>query len=352
MGNRERNREPGLTADNAIRFLPFGRPQAYVHTDIRSFTDYVGGAIDTVLDYEPDTDRSEFFYVSSGIEINGLKISASVSSPSRYSVKTSKGFYFMIPMNGSATVFSDGVKGISQSGKTAYFSLDIERKGSTSELSMLQMSVNEERLNFTAKKMLEDRTYDRFKKSINSPHLVSAKNSRINYVATINRICKMIDVSGQNAEILKFLNVDELFYRTLVLMINGSQVSDDNKNRGRAYSKKIAHRVAEFISANRDQRFNQTELEEITGVTYGYISTSFRKNFGCTPYQWLARYRLEMLKLRLEHPNPDDTVASLAFGCGFMNVRSLNDAYASKYGETPRETLTRARGYKKRDPEG
>lgn len=61
MGNRERNREPGLTADNAIRFLPFGRPQAYVHTDIRSFTDYVGGAIDTVLDYEPDTDRSEFF---------------------------------------------------------------------------------------------------------------------------------------------------------------------------------------------------------------------------------------------------------------------------------------------------
>ena len=81
MSIRKENAGKLLNSANAIQLLPFGRQKANTHTDVRCFTDYVGGAIDTILDYESASKESEFFYVSSGIEINGLKILASVSSP-------------------------------------------------------------------------------------------------------------------------------------------------------------------------------------------------------------------------------------------------------------------------------
>jgi AraC-like DNA-binding protein len=341
MSIRKENAGKLLNSTNAIQLLPFGREKANTHTDVRCFTDYVGGAIDTILDYESASKESEFFYVSSGIEINGLKILASVSSPSNYKVNANKGFYFMIPMYGSASVISDGINEISETGTSAYFSPEIERKGSTSDLSMVQMSIEEDRLNFTASRMLDDVEYRRFKSSLDRPRLLGLENSGEQCRSIIYNLCKMIDVSGLDEKTLKLLSVDELFYRTLVLMIRGKFESDSLKNISGDHSKAVAHRAAEYISANYNQRINQTDLEEITGVSYRNISTSFRKHFGYSPLEWLNRQRLDLLQYRLLSSNEMETVESLSNACGFISTRSLRNIYVQNFGETPHETLKR-----------
>ncbi len=343
MKLKAKDAENLINGANAVQFLPFGSKQAYSHTDIRSFTDYVGGAIDTVLDYEQISPQSDFFYVASGVEINGLKISASVSSPASYNVKDGEGFYFMFPIIGSATVCSDAMRGLSQSGYKAYFSPEIERKGTTSNLSMLQMSIDKGRLNFTAQRMLSDKEYALWEKSLNRPHLLDLTGSAKKYCKIINYLCKMIDASNQDTEILKFMSVDELFYRTFVLMLNGKAISENTQNKRGRTSKDIACRVAEYIAANYNQTINPTDLEDITGASYRIILASFRNNFGCSPLQWHTRQRLEMLRFRLEKSSDEEELNEIAYGCGFNGLDSFRNRYVQQFGETPSQTLCRVK---------
>jgi len=203
------------------------------------------------------------------------------------------------------------------------------------------MSIEEDRLNLTASRMLDDTEYKTFLKSIHQPNLLGLTNSGDKCRSIFYNLCKMIDVGEQNEEILKFVSVDELFYRAIVLMIHGEAKFDNLRNLSRAHSKEVAHRAAEYISANYNQRINQTDLEEITGVSYRNISASFRKHFGYSPLQWLNRQRLELLRFRLLSSDGMETVESLSYSCGFISARSLRNIYLQNFGETPHETLRR-----------
>lgn len=332
-----------INSQNATELLAFGKKKSHIHTDIRSFTDYVGASLNTVLDYEDSSKTGEFFYVSSGVEINGLKIAASVLSPSRYQVANGNGLYFMFPLIGQATVSSDGAHGVSEAGADAYFSPEIERKGSTSELSMIQVSIDEARLTSMGSRMLNDKDFNRFRKSLDQPHLLPVIGKTAKFKTIFKELCKMIDESDQDTKVLELRAVDELFYRTLVLFIGRNDSFSHEGKEARAYSRAIALRAAEYISAHHRHRLTQTDLEEITGVSYRDISSAFKKEFGCSPFQWLGRYRLEALKLLLERPQKDFSLKASARACGFLNIGALRNSYAEAFGETPEQTLGRSK---------
>ncbi len=343
MGAADQRTKNRINAQNASELLAFGKKKSHIHTDIRSFTDYVGASLNTVLDYEDSSKTGEFFYVSSGVEIGGLKIAASVLSPSRYQVANGNGFYFMFPLIGQATVSSDGAHGVSEAGANAYFGPEIERKGSTSELSMIQVSIDEARLTSVGSRMLNDKDFNRFRKSLGQPHLLPIIGKNVKFKTIFKELFKMIDESDQDNKILELLAIDDLFYRTLVLLIGRKESFDHEGKEARAYSRTIARRAAEYISAHHCRRLTQTELEEITGVSYRDISSAFKKEFGCSPFQWLGRYRLEALKLLLERPQKDFSLKASARACGFLNIGAIRITYAEAFGETPEETLGRSK---------
>ena len=42
--------------------LPFGKKQAYVHSDVNAFTDYIGNSIETIQNYAPSIGRHDRFH--------------------------------------------------------------------------------------------------------------------------------------------------------------------------------------------------------------------------------------------------------------------------------------------------
>lgn len=323
--------------------LPFGNKRAYIHSDVNTFTDYIGKAIDTVTNYAPTTHNNDFFYISSSVDIDGLKIAASVSSPSTYQVKESKGFYFFIPFHGWSKVSSDGIKGICQTGQSAYFSPEIDRNGSTSELSMIQLGMDHTRLLSTASGMLSDRDFIRFKRSLNDPKILPLAIGNVQYSKVFSYLCKMIDDSDLDIDTLRTIGIDDIFYRTLILMMNNQSEFRDEYTPNKVYFPSLAETVADYISAHYHEPITMTKLESIAGTPIRNVYRAFKNRYQCSPMEWLYRYRLDMLKLRLEHAKSTDTVTSLAFQCGFTRLGTLSKLYADTFGEKPSTTLARSR---------
>jgi AraC-like DNA-binding protein len=323
--------------------LPFGNKRAYIHSDINAFTDYIGSSIATVLDYAPITHKNEFIYMSSSVDISGLKIAASVSSPSLYQVKESTGLYLFVPFSGWSKVSSHGIKGLCEAGVSAYFSPEIDRSGSTSDLSMIQLSMDHTRLLSTARGMLEDREFIDFKRSINDPRILALSVGAVQYSKIFGYLCKMIDDSELNTETLKFIGIDDIFYRTLVLMMSNKVELNDELAVKDMYSPTVADNIAEYISAHYQEPITMTIIESIAGTPIRNVYRSFKKRYQCSPMEWLYRYRLDMLRLRLEHARNTDSVTSLALECGFTRLGALSKLYADTFGEKPSATLRRSR---------
>lgn len=314
-----------------------------MHSDVNAFTDYIGSSIDTIQNYAPLEMAGNFFYLSSSIDIGGLKIAASFSSPSAYKVKETQGFYFFIPISGRAGVVSDGMRDVCESGNAAYFSPEMERAGQTSELSMMQMSIDEKRLFSTARGMLDDQAFLAFQRQMNRPHVLPMAANGNKYDAIFGHLCKVIDDADMNAETLRMIGVDDVFYRTLVLMIGTGSDFKNLRMPEAIIASTAADKIAEYISAHYNEPITMTKIEKIAGASSRNIVRAFHKKYNCSPMQWLYRYRLDMLKIRLEHPQIDDNVTRLAYECGFTRLGALSKFYAETFGEKPSETLSRSR---------
>jgi AraC-like DNA-binding protein len=323
--------------------LPFGKKQAYVHSDVNAFTDYISNSIETIQNYAPLEKAGEFFYLSSSIDIGGLKIAASFSSPSAYKVKETQGFYFFVPTSGSAGVASDGMKYICESGKSAYFSPEMERAGQTSELSMLQMSIDEKRLLSTARGMLDDGAFLSFRRQMSRPHVLPMSANGTQYDPIFGHLCKLIDDADMNEDALRMIGIDDVFYRTLVLMIGAGADFRNLYVPESMIASTAVDTIAEYISAHYNEPITMTKIEKLAGASSRNIVRAFHKKYNCSPMQWLYRYRLDMLKIRLEHPQIDDNVTRLAYDCGFTRLGALSKFYAETFGEKPSETLRRSR---------
>lgn len=59
--------------------------------------------------------------------------------------------------------------------------------------------------------------------------------------------------------------------------------------------------------------------------------------------QWVKRSRMQMVRERLEHPVPAESVASAAKVAGFFNAASFTPDFERFYGETPSAVLRRSR---------
>ena len=323
--------------------LPFGHSAAFVHKNINEFTDAVSAAINTLQGYDSVGHSRDFYYASSFLDLNGLKLSASVSSPSAYTVTDTTGYYFFLPVAGEASATVDGKTGLSAARQRAFFSPDIARSGVTTDLSMVQASLCEMRLAGVARSMVGERVFRKLEPLLGRTNYISINSKGVNYSAQFERIFQTIDDMSLNQKALCRLGVDDLFYRTMLSMIMDELGVVLDVDDVVTPSAKVAEKVAEYIAAHYGDEITLTMLEQVSGVSGKSLAKAFNQHFSCSPMQWLQNYRLKTFRHLLQTAVYGETVTSLAYVCGFTRMGALSGRYAQVYGEKPSETLAGSR---------
>jgi AraC-like DNA-binding protein len=96
---------------------------------------------------------------------------------------------------------------------------------------------------------------------------------------------------------------------------------------------KVAEKSAAYLRQNYNRPITYEQLGETLHFHPNYIARCMKKAFGCTPLEYLIRYRLEQAKLRLL--NTDMTIAQVAEEAGFEHIPYFTRCFVKHEGVTP-----------------
>lgn len=103
-------------------------------------------------------------------------------------------------------------------------------------------------------------------------------------------------------------------------------------------------RAEEYIEQNWDQPLTVEALTIVTGASARSIFLSFKQGRGYSPMNFVKNVRLRRANEMLSMPRPETSVTDIAFACGFGNLGHFAHYYRRRFGESPSETLNRAKG--------
>lgn len=125
----------------------------------------------------------------------------------------------------------------------------------------------------------------------------------------------------------------QLFQRIL------RQLSASAEAAGSTPSKLCAQQAATYLRKNYRAPITSQEMGEELNFHPVYIARCMQKEFGCSPFEYLSRFRIEQAKLLMVHT--DLPIARIAEEVGFMQAAYFSTCFHKYEGVTPR-------GYRKR----
>ena len=105
---------------------------------------------------------------------------------------------------------------------------------------------------------------------------------------------------------------------------------------------RVVRHAEEFMDAHATEPITISDLVAHCGCSRRALFGAFRRYRGYTPLQFLSDCRLKAARRALQNPVPGETVASIAYGCGFVHLGRFAEAYRQRFGELPSETLRQA----------
>ncbi len=104
-----------------------------------------------------------------------------------------------------------------------------------------------------------------------------------------------------------------------------------------------SRRAQELLTSRLHEPWSVFRLAWTLGLSSRTLHRVVRRELGLSPMQLLRRARLAEARSRLETPRPGVTVTRVAMDCGFVHLGRFSQEYARQFGESPSETLRRAR---------
>jgi AraC-like DNA-binding protein len=105
---------------------------------------------------------------------------------------------------------------------------------------------------------------------------------------------------------------------------------------------RAVRRTVEAMRAQPSRPFTVADLSEIAGLSPRALQLSFQRHLNMSPMTYLREIRLGLVHDRLQRADSgDETVAALAFECGFTHLGRFAAWYRDRYGVPPAETLRR-----------
>lgn len=102
-------------------------------------------------------------------------------------------------------------------------------------------------------------------------------------------------------------------------------------------------RAEAYIEANLAEPITLTVLGAVSGVSVRALQGAFRTHRACSPLQFLRARRLERAHEILASGD-DVSVTETALACSFEHLGRFSMRYRERFGESPADTLRRARG--------
>lgn len=115
-----------------------------------------------------------------------------------------------------------------------------------------------------------------------------------------------------------------------VLMLLGESLRAE-----RPRSDDIADRAASFLRLRYKEQISSRDLAAELNFHPVYIARRMHRQFGCSPMEYLIRYRLERAKLLLLQT--DLTIGQVALETGFRQAAYFAASFGKREGMTPRE---------------
>lgn len=109
--------------------------------------------------------------------------------------------------------------------------------------------------------------------------------------------------------------------------------------------RRIVVAADEYLRAHMDRPIYTEELCDALAVSASSLAEAFRAVFVISPHRFLKLRRLSMVRAALRSPDgPAPLVKSVALAHGFWHLGQFAHDYRETFGESPSETLARARG--------
>jgi transcriptional regulator GlxA family with amidase domain len=101
--------------------------------------------------------------------------------------------------------------------------------------------------------------------------------------------------------------------------------------------------ISELLFDRLSEPWSVDRLAATVGLSSRTLHRILRRELGLSPMSLLKRLRLDQAKADLEAAGPRTTVTGVAYDCGFGHLGRFAVEYARRFGESPSQTLRRAR---------
>jgi AraC-like DNA-binding protein len=330
---------------NPLQRLPFHNNQAQVDKDPQVLAERLALHYD-VLDFGPCRGHeSSFLHRTSTCKVGDLQLSGGYTTPIQGTIGTPEG-------KGSVNLILSGWNHYECDGqhlpispeRPLFFSPGQEYRYSIRDhFNGVVFDVDLQRLKRTAAAIagigISER---RFGSQLDFARSLQPQDQRTQeLIAVLRQSFRLLDhPSLHKTGDLDLLNIDDLIYRTLALLLcpNLAQITQSDPTV-RSSREQIFDDLLEWSRANLHTPINLSQLEERSGYSRRHLQLAFQQRFGCGPIQWVRRQRLEQARQDLLDPAPTDTVAGIAQRYGFSGLAVFSRDFRSRYGLPPSQLL-------------
>lgn len=117
-------------------------------------------------------------------------------------------------------------------------------------------------------------------------------------------------------------------------------IHQQNENPG----KMLVEKVKDYIEENVHELPELAELTTYAGVSARSLQIGFKQHVGLSPMEYVRNIRMQRAHEQLENAvYTGENVTDIAMRWGFYNVGRFSQLYKRMYGQSPRETIMRAK---------
>jgi len=156
--------------------------------------------------------------------------------------------------------------------------------------------------------------------------------------------------------LLTALQIDDQIYRLLGALLVPEAVAPDSLERlqhRQRRGRESFEATLNWVRTHLNEPISMTDLERLSSYSRRGLHYAFQERFGCSPMRWVRQERLSCALARLQRPEPNDSVTSVAQSCGYRRAASFSQDFQRRFGVRPSELLRESKRPRNSDaPEG
>lgn len=317
-----------------------GRSATYVECPIL-MANQLKSLVPGLKDYESLVPASQFLSQTALVNINGLVVAATASTPTQYKSNCNDKALF-IPLAGEGVASTASAKFRYKAGDAAALLSHDEFTGVNSTRSVLIVKFDEEKLLRTTRNILGIDADIALNFDLTASREVSLKMGNMSFEHIFRQYGNLINQYYLHPALLNKTGLDDGIYSAMAMMLHPALFKNTaHLLSSENYDKKSLDRTCQYIQANLTSPISLTMLDQISGMSRRKLHYAFQHRFGCAPMHWVRQERLELANQCLLHAQYGDTVTFIAFKCGFTKMSSFARTYKLRFGELPSSTLAK-----------